>query len=153
MFHVRPAVTNDSATIVDFQLEMAKETEGLALNNKVLSEGVMAVFNDPQKGRYFVAEKNGKVVASMMITREWSDWRNQWVYWLQSVFIVPELRGQGLFRKMYETIQQLVKEDKDVTGIRLYVDASNKKALEVYKAVGMDGEHYRTFEWMKAADT
>ena len=150
MFHVRPSVRNDSTAIVDFQLEMAKETEGMALNHKVLAEGVMAIFDDPQKGRYFVAEKNGKVVASMMITREWSDWRNQWVYWLQSVFIVPELRGQGLFRKMYETIRQLVKEDKDVAGLRLYVDIVNKNAIKVYKALGMDGEHYKMFEWEKS---
>ena len=148
MFHVRPAVTNDSSVIVDFQLEMAKETEGLMLNEKVLTEGVMAIFNDQQKGRYFVAEKNGKVVASMMITEEWSDWRNQWVYWLQSVFIIQKSRGQGLFRKMYEAIRELVKEDTDVAGIRLYVDIANKNAIEVYSALGMDGEHYKVFEWM-----
>lgn len=148
MFHVRPAVTNDSPTIVDFQLEMARETEGLMLNRQTLSDGVMAIFNDQQKGRYFVAEINREVAASMMITREWSDWRNQWVYWLQSVFIEKAYRGQGMFRKMYESIQELVKQDNEVAGIRLYVDVANKNAIEVYSALGMNGEHYKVFEWM-----
>ena len=149
MFHVRPAIAGDSAAIIDFQLKMAKETEGAHLNHDVLTKGVVAVFNDPMKGTYYVGEAGGEVVSSMMITREWSDWRNCWVYWLQSVYVVPQYRGRGLFRQMYDYIRQQVLQDTGVSGIRLYVDASNKQALSVYEALGMDDEHYKLCEWMK----
>ncbi|MEJ2594505.1 MAG: GNAT family N-acetyltransferase [bacterium] len=149
MFHVRPALTGDSPVIIDFQLKMAKETEDADLDRYELSMGVNAVFDDPVKGTYYVGETGGKVVSSLMITREWSDWRNQWVYWLQSVYVVPEQRGKGLFRKMYEYIKEQVIQDPGVSGIRLYVDATNRKALKVYEAVGMDDDHYKLCEWMK----
>lgn len=149
MFHVRPAIAADSAAIIDFQLKMAKETEGASLDRDVLSSGVAAVFEDPGKGTYYVGEAEGSVVSSMMITREWSDWRNQWVYWLQSVYVVPAYRGKGLFRQMYEYITEQVMKDPKVSGIRLYVDATNLNALRVYEALGMDDEHYKLCEWMK----
>ncbi len=149
MFHVRPALAGDSPVIIDFQLKMAKETEDADLDRSELSKGVEAVFNDPGKGTYYVGETEGKVVSSMMITREWSDWRNRWVYWLQSVYVVPEQRGKGLFRKMYEYIKEHVLQDPGVSGIRLYVDATNLNALRVYEAVGMDDDHYKLCEWMK----
>ena len=85
----------------------------------------------------------------MLITHEWSDWRNQWVFWLQSVYIMPEHRRKGLFRLMFEEVKQLVLADDTAAGIRLYVDVNNTNALEVYKSVGMDGDHYQVFEWMK----
>lgn len=149
MFHVRPAVANDSPAIIDFQQKMARETEDADLDKETLTIGVQSVFNDPGKGTYYVGEANGIIVSSMMITKEWSDWRNQWVFWLQSVYVVPEYRGKGLFRKMYEYIQQQVIDDPNVSGIRLYVDASNKSAISVYNTLGMNDDHYKVCEWMK----
>jgi GNAT superfamily N-acetyltransferase len=149
MFHVRPAVAGDGPAIIDFQLKMARETESTELDPEVLARGVTAVFNDAGKGTYYVGEAEGKVVSSMMITREWSDWRNQWVYWLQSVYVIPSFRKKGLFKMMYDHIRQQVMNDTGVSGIRLYVDASNTVALSVYAALGMDDEHYRLCEWMK----
>ena len=149
MFHVRPAVADDSPAIIDFQMKMAKETEETDLDKETLTKGVQSVFDNLLKGTYYVGEANGKIVSSMMITKEWSDWRNQWVYWLQSVYVVPEYRGEGLFRKMYEYIQQQVINDPDVSGIRLYVDAGNKRAINVYNTLGMNDDHYKVCEWMK----
>ena len=149
MFRIRLATEQDSHTIIDFQMKMARETEELNLGQDNLVDGVNAVFRDPQKGKYFVVYNDDQVIASMMITHEWSDWRNKWIWWLQSVYVLPDFRGKGIFRLMYEHVKMLVIKDDDTAGIRLYVDVSNKKAREVYKAVGMDGEHYQTFEWMK----
>ncbi len=139
------------ATIVDFQLKMAYETEGLTLDKATVERGVMQVLRNPQKGRYLVAEQDGRVVASLMLTPEWSDWRNRTVLWFQSVYVLPEARKQGIFKKMYEYVKQhLVLDDEAVSGLRLYVDATNLNAIEVYKKLGMDGDHYRVFEWMKS---
>jgi ribosomal protein S18 acetylase RimI-like enzyme len=149
MVLIRHASENDSKEIIRFQLEMALESEGLALDPRTLAEGVEAVFKDPQKGKYYVAEVEHKIVGSMLITHEWSDWRNQWIYWLQSIYVIPEYRNKGIFQLMYERIRKEVVRDNTVAGIRLYVDTSNDKAIRAYNSAGMDGEHYRVFEWMK----
>ena len=148
MYQVRPAGVDDGEKIIEFQLKMAKESEDMDLDREALSRGVMAVFDDSSKGRYFVATADGEVVGSMMITTEWSDWRNMWVYWMQSVYVLPLHRGKGLFRKMYGYIKEIVKKNREVAGLRLYVDVSNANAIGVYRSVGMDGEHYKVFEWM-----
>jgi GNAT superfamily N-acetyltransferase len=149
MPQIRDAVPADAPVIVDFQIRMARETEGIELDRETCRQGVAAVFADPSRGRYFVAERDGTVVASLMTTWEWSDWRNGTVWWIQSVFVVPELRGQGIYRRLYEHVQQLVRNRDDVRGIRLYVDVRNARAQEVYTRLGMNGDHYRLFEWMK----
>jgi GNAT superfamily N-acetyltransferase len=110
------------------------------------------VFNDLQKGQYYVVEDNDKVIGSMLTTYEWSDWRNQYIYWLQSVYLIPEYRGKHIFSKMFEHLKRKVIGDNQVAGIRLYVDERNQHALSVYKSLGMFGDHYRTFEWMKDAE-
>lgn len=148
MVQIRLATEEDSKEIIDFQLKMALESEGVKLNHDTLTDGVVAVFRDSQKGKYFVAEDSQKIVGSMLITYEWSDWRNQWVYWLQSVYIIPAYRGKGIFRLMYQQIKNQVEREKGVAGIRLYVDVSNKHAIGVYNSVEMDGDHYKVFEWM-----
>lgn len=148
MVKIRLATEEDSKEIIEFQLKMALESEGVELNRDTLTDGVVSVFKDPQKGKYFVAEDNQKIVGSMLTTYEWSDWRNQWVFWLQSVYIIPSFRGKGVFRLMYDEIKTQVEREKGVAGIRLYVDVSNKNAIGVYNSVGMDGEHYKVFEWM-----
>ena len=151
MFQIRMATEEDHASIVDFQMKMALETEDLVLDEETVSLGVMHVLRNPQKGKYLVATIDEKVVASLMLTPEWSDWRNRCVLWLQSVYVIPEARKMGVFKKMYAHVKKhMVMEDEQNTGLRLYVDASNKKAIEVYKNVGMDGDHYRVFEWMKS---
>jgi len=148
MIEIREAVPDDAPAIVDFQVRMARETEDLALDPDVCAKGVAAVFESPTLGRYFVADSDGAVVGSLMVTYEWSDWRNGTVWWIQSVFVVPELRGKGVYRALYEHVQRLVNES-DVRGVRLYVDLRNERAQEVYARLGMNGDHYRLFEWMK----
>jgi ribosomal protein S18 acetylase RimI-like enzyme len=146
---IRKAIETDLATIVDFQLAMALETENLQLDKAIVEKGVAAAFKDSAKGQYFVTEIDGKITSSIMITPEWSDWRNSFVYWIQSVFVKENFRKLGIYRKMYAHIQDLVKNDDNVCGIRLYVDKSNIRAQKTYKKTGMNGDHYQLFEWMK----
>jgi ribosomal protein S18 acetylase RimI-like enzyme len=146
---IRLAKIDDSLTIAGFQLKMAIETENLQLDAETVGKGVNAVFEKPELGQYFVAEKDGQIIASMLTTFEWSDWRNAQVWWLQSVFVIPDFRRQGIFKRMYDFVKILAENDENVGGIRLYVDKTNVRAQEVYKAVGMNGEHYQVFEWMK----
>jgi len=146
---IRLAKIDDSHTIAGFQLKMAIETENLKLDNETVQKGVKAVFEKPELGQYFIADTDGKIIASMLTTFEWSDWRNAQVWWLQSVYVLPEFRQQGIFKKMYEFVKILADMNENVGGIRLYVDKTNVRAQEVYKAVGMNGEHYQVFEWMK----
>ena len=148
--NVREAVTEDQEIIARFQIEMAWETEKVTLAPETIQSGVQAVFENPHLGKYYVAELNGQVIASLMITYEWSDWRSSLVWWLQSVFVVTQYRKHGVFRKMYEHIRQLVESNKDVAGIRLYMIHHNAVAGRVYEQMGMDGNHYRLFEWMKS---
>ena len=146
--HYREAVPADASAIIDFQLAMARETEELELDREILTRGVNAVFADPGLGRYYVAENDGNVVGSLMITYEWSDWRNGMVWWIQSVYVIPELRGRGVYSGLYSYVRLLV-EAAEVRGIRLYVDKRNTVAQDVYTRLGMNGEHYLVFEWMK----
>ena len=146
---ITPATLDDLPNMVDFQLKMASETEGLELDKTVLERGIESALNDSGKARYFIAKNNDKTVGMLMITTEWSDWRAGWVWWIQSVYVVPEMRGEGVFGALYSYVKELVKEMHDVMGIRLYVDKRNLRAQKVYEAVGMTGEHYATFEWMK----
>jgi len=150
----RPATRADISTIAEFQLAMALETEQLALDRATVLAGVTAVFDQPDRGYYYVAEHSdagnrGAVIASLLITREWSDWRNGEVWWLQSVYVVPAARHRGIFGGLYRYVQSLVAENPAIRGLRLYVDQSNAAAQHVYTQLGMNGEHYRVFEWMK----
>jgi len=149
MVQIRLATEEDQDVIADFQLKMALETEDLRLDEKTVREGVLGVFRDPSKGKYFVATEDKQVIASTLLTNELSDWRNQWFLWIQSVYVLPRERGRGVFRKMYETIREMVKDDASVAGLKLYVDSENESAIATYKAIGMDGEHYKLFEWYK----
>ena len=149
MVQIRMATEENREIIAAFQAKMAQETENLTLDEATLNEGVMHVLRDAEKGKYFVAEEEGKVVASLLITYEWSDWRNKTVLWIQSVYVLPDYRKQGVFKNMYAHIKKWASEDNEVAGIRLYVDKTNLRAIDVYRKLGMDGEHYRLFEWMK----
>lgn len=145
----RLGTRTDAAAIVSFQIAMAKETEDIELDPVVCAAGVQAVFERPELGQYFVAEQAGEVIASLMITYEWSDWRNGNVWWIQSVYVVPAARQQGIYAGLYAHIKNIVDADPHLRGIRLYVDERNKRAQDVYTRLGMNGEHYRVFEWMK----
>jgi ribosomal protein S18 acetylase RimI-like enzyme len=146
---VREATQNDARIIAAFQLAMALETEQLMLDPDVVDKGVRAVFDDPGKGKYYVTEINGEVIGSLMTTFEWSDWRNGTVLWIQSVYILPQFRRKGAYRKMYLFLQEKVLSDQSLRGIRLYVDKSNTRAQTTYQDLGMNADHYQTFEWMK----
>ena len=144
----RAAAVTDAGPIIEFQLAMARETEGIELDESVVTRGVHAVFDDPSHGRYFVAEGEGNVIASLMITYEWSDWRNGNVWWIQSVYVRPPFRRHGVYAGMYEQVKAIA-ERENVRGIRLYVDRRNTLAQDVYRRCGMNGEHYLVFEWMR----
>jgi ribosomal protein S18 acetylase RimI-like enzyme len=146
---VRQAVTSDHQTIVECQLAMANETEGIVLHKPTVEKGVEAVLNDSTKGNYYVAEVDGKVIASLLTTFEWSDWRNGTILWIQSVYVLPEFRRKGIYRKMYAHIKSMVLKAPDLNGIRLYADKSNHPAQNTYENLGMNQDHYITFEWMK----
>jgi GNAT superfamily N-acetyltransferase len=148
MIIIRTANPSDAPSIIDFQVKMAWETEQFELNPEIVTCGVQAVFEDPSRGRYYVAEDSGEVVASLLITNEWSDWRNCNVWWFQSVFVTPSYRRQGIFRKMYQYIRTLA-EEQNIAGLRLYVETKNKRAQETYEALGMSSEHYSFYEWMR----
>ena len=150
MIKVRQGEIADIPSIVGFQEKMACETEELKLNVKVLMKGVKAVFEDEKKGQYIIAESEGKVIASMMLTPEWSDWRNTIFLWIQSVYVIDKFRRKGIFKKMYDFAKQIVENSPRYSGLRLYVEMNNATAQKVYINVGMDGEHYKMFEWEKS---
>ena len=145
----RDANRRDALDIIDFQIAMARETEDIELNRFICSRGVEAVFEDRTLGRYFVAEAESNLVASLMITYEWSDWRNGVVWWIQSVYVRPEFRRRGVYAGLYQHVRRIAENLETVKGIRLYVDRRNTAAQEVYRRLGMNGEHYQVFEWMK----
>ncbi|HNX44034.1 MAG TPA: GNAT family N-acetyltransferase [Bacteroidales bacterium] len=146
---IRKAMPHHFEVIALFQVEMALETEGLVLDPQIVENGVKAILADSSKGCYYIAEIDGKITASLLITYEWSDWRNATVYWLQSVYVVKEFRQQGIFKALYGHIRNQVNEDPSVAGIRLYADKSNFSARKVYEKMGLSDEHYTTYEWMK----
>lgn len=146
---VRVARPEDAGAIIDFQVRMARETEGMELDLPTVTRGVQAVFGDPAKGQYWVAESEGRVVGSLLTTYEWSDWRSGTVIWVQSVYVPPELRGSGIYRRLYEHLRERVLASPDLMGIRLYVDRRNTAAQRVYERLGMSRENYEMFEWLK----
>lgn len=146
---IRQATLQDHKTLVTFQLAMAHETEGIELHAPTVEKGVEAVLNDSNKGHYYVAEINGQVVSSLLTTFEWSDWRNGTILWIQSVYVSPEFRRKGVYRKMYAHIKDRVLKADNLNGIRLYADKTNVAAQNTYENLGMNHDHYVTFEWMK----
>ncbi|MBN2747617.1 MAG: GNAT family N-acetyltransferase [Bacteroidales bacterium] len=146
---IRQASITDHDQLTDFNLAMAKETENLTLDESTLRAGILAGLNNPDIAFYFVAELKGKIAGSLMITKEWSDWRNSFVWWIQSVYVLPQFRRQGIYRSLYDYVKDLSLQDKNCSGIRLYVDKTNLNAIKTYTNLGMNGEHYQLFEWMK----
>lgn len=146
---VRKAISEDKNRLVDFQLAMAHETENIQLNPQIVDKGVFAVLNDFNKGVYYVAEIEDQVIGSLLTTFEWSDWRNGTVLWIQSVYVIPEFRRRGVYSEMYSYLKEMVIQTESLKGIRLYADNSNLSAHKTYKKLGMNADHYTTFEWLK----
>jgi len=135
-------------TLVEFQLLMAKETEDLDLDEDVLRQGIYAGILDSGRAIYYIAKSDKDIVGSLMITKEWSDWRNKWVIWIQSVFVPKEYRGKGVYKALYGYIKDIADNNDEYSGIRLYVDTTNVNAQKVYSKLGMDSNHYQLFESM-----
>ena len=144
--HIRDATPNDAATIAAFNTAMAIETEGRPLDPALINPGVERVLGDPDRGRYWVAESDGVIVGQLMVTYEWSDWRNGMLWWIQSVYIDDEYRRRGVFSTLYRHVERLARADSDCCGIRLYVERSNRRAQATYKALGMVNPGYEVME-------
>ena len=145
---IRKAKSEEAITIIDFQQKMAWETEGMTLPAEIVTQGVNTVFVKNTLGQYWVAVENGIVIASLLITYEWSDWRNANVWWFQSVYVLAEWRRKGIFRSMYNHIKHEA-ELQGVVGLRLYVETNNLRAQKTYESLGMKSEHYQMYEWLK----
>ena len=143
---VRRATVDDLPVIVRFNAAMALETENRRLDEPTLRRGVEAALNDRRRCAYFVAEIADTVVGQTMITFEWSDWRNRWFWWLQSVYVRPENRGRGVFRALHEHICAACRAEPDTAGLRLYVEKQNKRARKTYLRLGMVLASYDMFE-------
>ena len=142
---VAPADLAYADAITRFQVDMAIESEGLALDFERTLRGVQSVLKDETKGRYVLAIINGRPVGSLMLTREWSDWNCCWYLWIQSVYVSPEYRNKGIFKAMYNKVMELA-QSEETTQVRLYVDKDNQKAQTVYQKLGMSECHYLMYE-------
>jgi GNAT superfamily N-acetyltransferase len=147
MVTVRPATLADLEAILAGNLKLAEETERLRLDPATLRKGISALLEGHAPGQYWAAELDGHVVGQLLITFEWSDWRNRMVWWIQSVYVEPAMRNHGVFRALYATARQQA-QAAGAGGLRLYVDNTNTRAQAVYAALGMSGDHYRVFEDM-----
>ena len=133
---IRSAAPSDLETVVEFNARLARETEGVQLDMDRLRAGVAALLGDPSLGRYFIAESESGTAGQLALTYEWSDWRNGMFWWLQSVYVRPEFRRQGVLRALYGHVLELA-TDRGVCGIRLYVEKENRSAQEAYRQLGM----------------
>lgn len=143
---IRKAVTSDSDTIAAFNTAMALETENKRLDPATVGPGVRCLMDQPAMGFYLVAERDGFVGGCLMVTFEWTDWRNGIFWWIQSVYVRPEHRRKGLFSALFHHVSDMARSDPDARGIRLYVEKDNAGARQTYQALGMDQTHYRMYE-------
>jgi len=143
---IRDAAPGDEATIVDFNTRMAMETEGRPLARELIEAGVAAVLRDSARGRYWVAEIDDRVVGQLLVTFEWSDWRNGTFWWIQSVYVEDGYRRAGVFSALYRHVEKLSRQNREVCGLRLYVDEHNHRAQDTYRALGMSAPGYLVME-------
>ncbi|MGL5048096.1 MAG: GNAT family N-acetyltransferase [Shewanella sp.] len=143
---IRKAKYQDLTALVHFNQAMAQETEGLALDEATLTRGVGTLLESPQKGFYLVAEIAGEIVGSLMVTFEWSDWRAKDYYWIQSVYIRPQNRRQGIYGRLYNEVKQLAEINGGAASFRLYVEQENLAAQQTYQALGMKQSYYLMYE-------
>ena len=143
---IRNANLSDAETIADFNYSIASETEHLKLDRKRLLRGVKALLKDDSKGFYILAEVGGRVAGQLMITYEWSDWRCATFWWIQSVYVLKEFRGAGVFRELYRHMEKKARTNRSVCGLRLYVEQSNSRAQKTYERLGMRKADYNMYE-------
>lgn len=147
--NIRRASRRDARTLAAFNSAMALETEGKILLRKVIGAGVRGLLRRPDSGFYTVAELGGKVIAALMVTKEWSDWRNGDFWWIQSVYVRPEHRRQGVYTRLYKHLRAQAARQRAVCGFRLYVERHNRRAQATYRASGMEATHYVVYEELK----
>ena len=143
---IRNARPDDATVIADFNARMCEETEHRQLDAKVLGRGVARLLADATLGRYWIAERDGQVIGQIMVTYEWSDWRNGTIWWIQSVYVHPDARRQGIFSMLYRHVEALATQDSEVCGLRLYHERDNRNARATYEALGMSDPGYRVME-------
>jgi ribosomal protein S18 acetylase RimI-like enzyme len=146
---VRRAAAGDAEALIRFNAAMALETERKVLLPGVIGAGVRHLLAHPEMGFYLVAESGGQVAGSLMVTNEWSDWRNGNFWWVQSVYVRPEFRRRGVYRELYKYLQALAGQDLSICGFRLYVERDNVRAQATYRTAGMDETRYIVFEELK----
>jgi len=146
LISIRPARVDDWPVIVEFNRRLSQETEGKTLHPADIEAGVQTLLADASKGRYFVAVHEDRIVGQLMHTREWSDWRNGDIWWLQSVYVHPDYRRRGVFRKLFEHLHQQAEAHPNVVGLRLYVEAENGPAHHTYRKLGLNEAGYFVME-------
>ena len=143
---IRNATRDDVVFLRDCNIAMAYESEQKQLAPEVLTRGIVAVFDHPERGFYIVAERAGERVGSLLITHEWSDWRNGGWWWIQSVYVMPDARRSGVFSAMYREIDVRARRTTGVIGLRLYVEKENTRAQATYAALGMQPAPYSLYQ-------
>ena len=145
-FIIRPANVDDVETLTRFNCQLSVETEGKSLDEATVRSGVMNGLRAGDEVQYFVADFEGNVIGQLMMTREWSDWRDGWMYWLQSVYVQVDYRNQGVFRSLLNAAQEFLQNRGDVACLRLYVEDENEPAMSAYRKLGFDFPGYRVME-------
>ena len=145
-FSLREGIPGDAEIIAAYNSAMAEETEGKSLDPDVIGPGVQSLLEDSSKGRYWVAEAGGRVVGQLMVTYEWSDWRNGTIWWIQSVYVHPDWRRKGVFSALYRHVESLANDTPQVIGLRLYVEENNRRAQQTYVSLGMVKPNYIVME-------
>lgn len=143
---IRTAGPEDWELVADYNCRLARETEDKELDRSKIEPGVRAVLSDGDRGTYYLAESAGETIGQLMITREWSDWRNGWFWWIQSLYVRADARGHGVFKALYQHVEAEAAAAKDVCGLRLYVDEDNERAQAAYDRLGMQRSRYEFFE-------
>ena len=143
---VRAARPEDLESLADFNCRLARETEDHELDPATVRRGLSRLFDNPAAGFYTVAEQEGRVVGCLLITFEWSDWRDGWLWWIQSVYVEKGARRRGVFRRLFEHVREKAETDADVRGLRLYVERGNGRAQATYASMGMEEAPYKLFE-------
>ncbi len=146
---LRKGELRDAPVIAEFNRRMALESEGKALIRAVVEAGVLRLLNEPSLGFYAVAESAGRVVGCLMVTNEWSDWRNGLFWWIQSVYVEPGSRRRGVYRRLYRLIREMALADPGVCGLRLYVERENRIAQQTYASLGMAQTDYFVYEELR----
>ena len=148
---IRRALAQDATELAEFNINMARETESIELIPEVIGTGVRTMIENPQMGFYLVVELDNGIQASLMVTTEWSDWRNGMFWWIQSVYVRPQYRRQGLYRELYARVKEMAEQEPSVCGFRLYVERENRTAQLTYESLGMSETEYRLFEELKSS--